>query len=179
MFGGVTLGESRLSRTKHHQNPADSFSWHWSKGIMDGPKGTMDPVIHYCGCHCMSIRRFRWIPCIHVPTKVVEKGATVKERSTWALARCAAYQVVVSVLLVLVLTVGLRPSQGQRETKRIEFFSNDLMENTKTLNLIGERHSGTQWIYTHLRECFNTSVTVGSNGLHITTLKCLMLFHAG
>jgi hypothetical protein len=42
----------------------------------------------------------------------------------------------------------------------LQFFDTGPFERGKTLHILGERHSETRWMYHHLSECFNSSITV-------------------
>ena len=56
-------------------------------------------------------------------------------------------------------------SSTKRSVPKQEFFLTEQDERVKSLHLIGERHSGTRWVYQHLNECFNTSVVTVSDKL--------------
>lgn len=45
-------------------------------------------------------------------------------------------------------------------SRSIKYKSNDETQQVLTINLIGERHCGTKWIYKHLKDCFGSQVTV-------------------
>lgn len=53
-----------------------------------------------------------------------------------------------------------RYSKQGRGNRLVQFFETGPLERGKTLHILGERHSGTRWIYHHLSECFNSSITV-------------------